>query len=123
MPVWLAIALGGAGGSLARWQASSWARAAWPLFPWGTLIVNVSGSFLIGFIAAWCVARPVPDWVRLGLITGVLGGYTTFSAFSLDTLELFRGNMGVALLNVAANLLLSLGACLLGLLAARSLAL
>src|SRR5579885_1416658 len=90
MALWLAVAVGGAAGSLLRWQLSVWLRSAAPALPWGTLAVNVSGSLLMGLIAGWCVARPVPDWLRIGLMTGVLGGYTTFSAFTLDTLELWR---------------------------------
>lgn len=122
MPVWLAVAAGGALGSLTRWQLGLWARTVWPAFPWGTLLVNVSGSFLIGFIAAWCVERPAADWVRIGLMTGVLGGFTTFSAFSLDSLELWRSSPALALLNISGNLLLGLGACALGLWMARPLA-
>ena len=119
MPLWLAVALGGALGSVARWQMSAWLRVQAPGFPWGTLAVNVLGSLAIGFLAGWFAARPAPEWLRLGLITGLLGGYTTFSAFSLDTLELWRGSAAVALANVAANILLGLGGCLVGLAVAR----
>lgn len=119
MPVWLAVALGGAAGSLLRWQTSAWARQQWPAFPWGTLIVNVSGSFLIGVIWAYSAARPTPEWLRIGLMVGVMGGFTTFSAFSLDTLELWKSGAMPALLNMAANILLSLAACGLGIWAAR----
>lgn len=122
MPVWLAVALGGAAGSVARWQMSVWLRARAPEFPWGTLAVNVIGSLAIGFLAGWFVVRPAPDWVRVGLITGVLGGYTTFSAFSLDTLELWRNSPQLAMANVAANLLLGLGACIAGFSLARQVA-
>lgn len=122
MPVWLAVALGGAGGSLARWQIGLWCRAQGWQFPVATLIVNVLGSFAIGFLAGWFIARPVPDWVRLGLLTGVLGGYTTFSAFSLETAELFRDQPGIALLNIGLQLALGLGACFMGLLLARQMA-
>lgn len=120
MPVWLAVALGGALGSVLRWQTSAWLRVQAPQFPWGTLLVNVAGSLAIGLLAGYFAARPAaPEWLRLGLITGVLGGYTTFSAFSLDTLELWRVSPALALGNVAANLMLGLGACILGLWLAR----
>ena len=119
MPLWLAVALGGAAGSVARWQMSAWLRTQAPAFPWGTLAVNVLGSFAIGFVAGWFALRPAPEWLRLGLIAGVLGGYTTFSAFSLDTLELWRVNAALALANVGANLLLGLGACIAGVWLAR----
>ena len=119
MPIWLAVALGGALGSVARGQISVWLRAQAPNFPWGTLAVNVIGSLAIGFLAGWFAAKPLPDWLRLGLMTGLMGGFTTFSAFSLDTLELWRGNVTLALANVAANLMLGLAAALLGLWLAR----
>lgn len=122
MPVWAAVALGGAVGSMARWQMSVWLRAQAPGFPWGTLAVNVIGSLAIGFLAAWFMARPAPDWLRLGLITGVLGGYTTFSAFSLDTLDLWRDAPALALGNITANLVLGLGACVAGMWMARQFA-
>lgn len=121
MPVWLAVAAGGALGSLVRWQVGAWTRMLWPAFPWGTLLVNVSGSFVIGCLAAYFTQRPVDDWLRIGLMTGVLGGFTTFSAFSLDTLELWKAGALPALANVAANLVLGLAACALGAWAVRSL--
>lgn len=119
MPIWLAVALGGAGGSLARWQIGLWCRAQGWQFPMATLLVNVLGSFAIGFCAGWFMARPVPEWVRLGVITGVLGGYTTFSAFSLETVELIRTQPSMAVLNIALQLMLGLSACFAGMLLAR----
>ena len=113
MPVWVAVALGGAAGSLARWQLGIWLRAAGG-FPYATLLVNVSGSFLIGLLAAYCAKQTPAEWLRLGLMTGVLGGFTTFSAFSLETLLLAKTQPTTALLNVALNLGLSLAACALG---------
>ncbi len=123
MPVWVAVALGGATGSLARYALGLWARVAVPGLPLATLTVNAVGGVLIGVIFAIGAGRPdLPEWLRLGLITGVLGGFTTFSAFSLETLLLWREGQGVlALANVALNLLLSLGGCALGLWLARSL--
>lgn len=119
MPVWLAVALGGASGSLLRWQTVIWTRQLWPSFPWGTLIVNVSGSFLIGVIWAYTLARPTPEWIKLGLMAGVMGGFTTFSAFSLDTFELWKTGVLPALFNIAANVALSLAACAIGMWLAR----
>lgn len=122
MPVWLAVALGGAAGSLARYGLGLWARAAVPGFPLATLLVNVVGGFCIGLIFAAGATRPEwPEWLRLGAITGVLGGFTTFSAFSLETLLLWQEGRGAtALANVALNVGLSLGACALGLWLGRS---
>jgi len=123
MPVWLAVALGGAVGTLGRYGIAVWARVLWPGIPVATLLVNVSGGLVMGVLASYAAARP--EWSsawRLGLMTGVLGGFTTFSAFSLETLALWReGAMGLALANVLLNLILSLLACALGLLLGRSL--
>ena len=123
MPLWLAVALGGGLGSLARHGVGLWARGLWPAFPAATLIVNAAGSLAIGLLAGYAAARPEwsPAW-RLGLMTGVLGGFTTFSAFSLETLALWRdGAPALALANVGLNLVLGLAACGLGLLFGRSL--
>ncbi|WP_420465349.1 fluoride efflux transporter FluC [Panacagrimonas sp.] len=114
--VWLAVAVGGALGSTARLAVMQAARALVPGWPWGTWAVNVLGSLAIGVLMAWFLARPAPDWVRIGLMTGVLGGFTTFSAFSLDTLELLRtAGAASAAAYVAASLLFGLAACALGL--------
>lgn len=123
MPVWMAVAIGGATGSLLRYALGLWTRVAVPGFPLATLAVNAVGGFCIGLIFAVSAGRPdLPDWLRSGLITGVLGGFTTFSAFSLETLLLWReGQAGLALANIALNLLLSLGACAAGLWLGRSL--
>ena len=116
----LSVALGGALGSVARYGVGIVARTAAPGWPWGTLAVNVAGSFAIGVLFAWFLAKPAPDWVRFGLITGVLGGFTTFSAFSIETVELLRAGATVsALAYVAATMILGLGACALGIAAAR----
>ncbi len=120
--VWTAVALGGALGSVARYGAGLAARQLAPGWPWGTLFVNVLGSFAIGLLFAWFIVRPTPEWVRLGLITGVLGGFTTFSAFSVETLELLRtAGAGSAFAYVALTLAAGLAACALGLWAARAL--
>ncbi|HUP91454.1 MAG TPA: fluoride efflux transporter CrcB [Solimonas sp.] len=119
MPVWLAVAAGGAAGSVARYQLTLALRLLAPQWPWGTLLVNVVGSLAIGALGAGFGLRPVPDWVRFGLMSGVLGGFTTFSAFSIDTLDLWRTQPAAALLNVLVNVALSLAACALGVWLAR----
>lgn len=123
MSSWLAVALGGAVGSLARYALGLWLRLAVPAFPLATLTVNALGGLCIGLVFAFTASRiDVPEWLRIGLITGVLGGFTTFSAFSLETLMLWREGQGaLALANIALNLLLSLAACALGLWLGRSL--
>lgn len=122
MSTWIAVMLGGALGSGARYGVGLWMKNIYPTFPAATLVVNVVGGLLIGLIAAYSMGRPdFPTALRLGLMTGVLGGFTTFSAFSLETLHLWQnGNSGAAVLNITLNLLLSLGACALGLWLARA---
>jgi CrcB protein len=108
---YLAVALGGAAGSVLRYVVSTMFRTAAPgAFPLGTLLVNLLGSFLIGLCAAW-VERGAP-WVRPWLMAGFLGGFTTFSAFSLENMRLLRdGYLGTALLyallSVSAGVLLA----------------
>ena len=110
----LAVALGGAAGSLARFYLVVAMKRLDTVFPWGTLLVNVLGSFLIGAVWAWFLDRPdTPEWVRVGLMTGVLGGYTTLSSVSLETVLLLEsGAYWQAGANIAANLLLGVLACL-----------
>ena len=122
--IWFAVAFGGALGSVARYALSASLRALQPGFPWGTLIVNVTGGLAMGAIIAYAITRPgaLSDTLRIGLTTGILGGFTTFSAFSIETLLLWRdGNAAAAFANVAANLILSLGACAIGFWLARQL--
>lgn len=121
MSGFLAVALGGAAGSLLRYATGLWLRPWSALFPWATLTVNLAGSLLIGAIWATLAARPgAPEWVRLGLMTGLMGGFTTLSAVSLETnLLLHSGAAGAALLNLAANTLLGVVACALGFWLAR----
>ena len=110
----LAVALGGAAGSLARFYVVVALKRIDHLFPWGTLLVNVLGSFLIGAVWAWFLDRPdTPEWIRVGLMTGVLGGYTTLSSVSLETVLLLEsGAYWPAAANLVANFGLGLLACL-----------
>jgi fluoride exporter len=95
---WLAVAAGGALGSVARfWLAAVMTALTGPRFPWGTLLINVLGSFVIGLVAALTLTPGRvgmhPD-LRIFLMVGVCGGFTTFSAFSLQTLELLQSGDG-----------------------------
>ena len=114
----LLVAAGGAVGSVLRYLVGLWTlRSFGPAFPWGTLTVNVTGSFLIGVLAE-AIARKFGASVemRVFLITGILGGYTTFSAFSLDAMTLLeRGEPVTALIYVASSVLLSALAVFAGL--------
>jgi fluoride exporter len=112
---YLWVAIGGALGSAARYAVSvGTARWLGVTFPWGTLIVNVAGSFAIGLLAALVTADGRPALgsdARAFVMVGILGGFTTFSSFSLETLNLARdGALGAA----AANVGLSLALCLAG---------
>jgi CrcB protein len=95
-------------------------------FPWGTLAVNVVGSLLMGVIAGWLAFKGGTSWgepLRLFLTTGILGGFTTFSAFSLDAALLWqRGETGLALAYVLGSVLCSISALALGLTALRAVA-
>lgn len=111
----LQVALGGAAGSVARYGVSRAAAAMFgPGFPFGTMIVNIAGSFAMGLLAA-LLAQRAGLFAPL-LMTGVLGGFTTFSAFSLDAVTLLeRGQPGTAAGYVAASVGLSLAALIAGL--------
>ncbi len=93
-------------------------------FPWGILIINVTGCLVMGLIAGWLAFRVEHAWsqgLRLFLTTGILGGYTTFSAFSLDFATLWeRGAHTSAIVYVLASVVLSLAAVFVGLAAVRA---
>lgn len=116
----LSVALGGAIGASGRYLVNvSAMRALGPAFPAGTMIVNVLGSFLMGVLFVVLAKKGGNAYAPL-LMTGVLGGFTTFSAFSLDTLTLFeRGQVGTAAAYVALSVGLSLAALVIGVYAAR----
>jgi fluoride exporter len=109
----------GLGGVLRHGVNLASSRAFAPAFPWGTLLVNVVGSLAMGVLAGLLALRAGAGWTqpaRLFLGTGVLGGFTTFSAFSLDAALLWeRGEAGLAALYVAASVVLSLAALATGL--------
>ncbi|MXQ09874.1 fluoride efflux transporter CrcB [Microvirga makkahensis] len=113
MRSYLLVFLGaGIGGALRHGVNVGCARFCGTILPWGTLTVNVVGSFLMGVIAGWLAFKAGEGWsqsLRLFLTTGILGGFTTFSAFSLDTALLWeRGEAGLALGYVAASVILSI---------------
>jgi fluoride exporter len=113
MNVILLVALGGAAGSVARYlMASSIQTATGWDFPLGTVLVNILGCFLIGILYVLLVARPDPRHdLRALLMLGVMGGFTTFSSFSLETVTMaMNGNYTGATLNVV----ISVAACLVG---------
>ena len=118
MPAWLIVFLGAGIGGLLRHLVNQ-ATAQWfgADFPWGTLTVNIVGSLVMGLIAGYFASWSAgsPAW-RLFLATGILGGFTTFSSFSLDIVVLFgRGEAMAATLYVAASLVFSIAGLWAGL--------
>ncbi|MGC2084102.1 MAG: fluoride efflux transporter CrcB [Bradyrhizobium sp.] len=114
---------GGLGASLRHTVNIACARCIGVAFPWGTLIINITGSIVMGLIAGYLAFKGEASqpW-RLFLMTGVLGGYTTFSAFSLETALLYeRGAVGLAAAYVLGSVLLSIAGLFAGLALVRSL--
>jgi CrcB protein len=122
MNVILLVAVGGAVGSVARYlMASSIQTATGWAFPLGTVLVNILGCFLIGILYVLLVARPDPRHdLRALLMVGVMGGFTTFSSFSLETVTMaMNGNFGGATLNVVISVAACLAGTILGVTLAR----
>lgn len=124
----LGVALGGAGGAVLRYHLG---RAVTSLagpgnaFPWGTLSVNLIGSLAMGALVGWLARGTLPEAtaesLRLAIGVGLLGGFTTFSAFSAELVTmLHRGQAGLALSYAAASLIAGMAAMVLGLVAAQS---
>lgn len=116
------IVLGGAAGTAARYLLGGWLLdRLGPAFPWGTLAVNLLGSFLIGFVMETSLLTgAINPTLRLALTTGVLGGFTTYSSFNYETLRLAEGGVWLtASANVGATLVGCWAAGLLGVGAAR----
>jgi CrcB protein len=108
---------GGLGATLRHVINMTCARCMGAAFPWGTFIINITGSTVMGLIAGYLAYKGEASqpW-RLFLMTGILGGYTTFSAFSLDTAVLYeRGELGLALVYVLGSVVLSIAGLFAGL--------
>jgi CrcB protein len=113
MPVILGVALGGALGASARYSLDRFIeeRVA-SLFPWATFVINISGCLLIGVLTEQLVDRHhLPAWIRVGLIVGVIGGYTTFSTFAQEAFSLLESK------DYAVTLAYAAGSVVVGLLA------
>ena len=105
MPTALAVALGGGIGAAGRYGLDRLIeRRSFSVFPWSTFTINVSGCLVIGFLIATVVDRDVgPSWLRVGLVLGVVGGYTTFSTFAQETLDLLEESRPLLALAYAAG--------------------
>ena len=109
-----AVSLGAVAGSLLRWGAGIWLNDRWAGFPLGTLFVNCAGGLLVGAALAWFQRSP-DEMLRLLLVTGFLGGFTTFSAFSVESLLLVqRGELLLALGHTLAHVVGALACAALG---------
>jgi CrcB protein len=115
-----AVSLGAAAGALLRWGAGLWLNARWAGFPLGTLFVNCVGGLAIGAILFWLEHAP-NELLRLLLVTGLLGGFTTFSAFSAESLILLhRGELLLALGHTLAHVVGALTCAAIGFRVAQS---
>lgn len=116
------ISLGAIAGANARWIISRWAaRVLGPVFPFGTLFINIAGSFIVGFFMIWSTERVLldPRW-RLLIVVGFCGAFTTFSSFAYETMAYAQqGQWGLLFANFFSNNLLCLGAALAGIALAR----
>ena len=114
---WLGIAAVSAGavvGSLLRWAAGLWLNARWAGFPLGTLFVNCVGGLVIGVVLFWLERSP-NELLRLLLVSGLLGGFTTFSSFSVESLIMLqRGQLLLALGHTLAHVVGSLTCAAVG---------
>jgi CrcB protein len=110
------ICAGASAGALLRWLLSAWLNALWPGVPLGTLLANLVGGYLIGIAFAWISANPtLPPELRLLVVTGFLGGLTTFSTFSVEVVDAAqRGDLASAGAIVLLHLLGSLACTALG---------
>ncbi|MEZ7818703.1 MAG: CrcB protein [Candidatus Azotimanducaceae bacterium] len=103
------VALGGALGACARYGLSLWLGTG--LLPWATLLTNIAGSFIIGLVWGLCAGEEwFQSWGRLLIVVGLLGGFTTFSAFSLESIQMLEGDR---LLTLLSYLVSTLSGCLL----------
>jgi CrcB protein len=118
------VAVGGAFGAVSRYGISEWARTRFgESFPWGTLLVNVAGSLLLGVLLGLALVGDMPRSVKAAAGAGFMGAFTTFSTFSCETVLLAQdGKFDRALINVVANVVLGITAAVIGFWMARSFA-
>jgi CrcB protein len=111
-----AVAAGGALGALARFGVSNWVHdLAGTSFPWGTMVVNVTGSFLFGLLYRWMESTAASPALRAGVLIGLLGAFTTFSTFSYEAVVLAReGQYARALVYVVGSVVAGLCGLFLG---------
>ena len=117
MPIIFGVALGGALGASARYGVDRLIeQRTSSVFPWSTFTINVTGCFVIGLLTSVLVERQhLPAWVRVGLVVGVVGGYTTFSTFAQEALEVGEvHHVAIALAYIAASVTIGIAAVYAG---------
>ena len=121
----LFIAVGGAAGAVSRYVVDTWvSEQTMSSFPWGTFVVNISGSFVLGLLSALAIDRSVlPADIRLPVLVGFVGAYTTFSTLMLETWRLVEsGSNALAIANIVGSGMLGIVALVLGLVVGRAIA-
>jgi fluoride exporter len=109
------IAIFGALGSLARYGLGLWGASNGLFFPWGTLLINILGSFILGFVATLALENQVSETMRLALAVGFCGAFTTFSTFELEVMNaILEGRIVMAVAYVTSSIILGLIAVFLG---------
>jgi len=123
VPVVVGIAVGGALGALGRYGLDEWIGRRTGSFPWGILVVNVTGAFLIGLAVETLEPRFETGWVRPAIVTGFLGAYTTFSTLMLESWRLIEdGSISAGFVNLVGSGVVGLAAVVAGLAIGRALA-
>jgi CrcB protein len=124
VPIVFGVALGGALGASARYGVDRLIeRRTSSVFPWSTFTINITGCFAIGLLTAMLVERQhLPAWIRVGLVVGVVGGYTTFSTFAQEALEVGEvHHVAIAFAYIVASVAIGLAAVYAGTLTGRAL--
>ncbi|MFS0643401.1 fluoride efflux transporter CrcB [Siminovitchia sp. 179-K 8D1 HS] len=112
---YIAVGIGGIAGSILRYLVGLYTSGLWSSgLPYGTFIVNMAGCFALGFLTGWQYNKKLPPPAAAGIGTGFIGSFTTFSALSMETVELFHTSLFLALLYVVLSGIFGLAAAFLG---------